>query len=305
MAYPSASGSVSHSGTSIPVKYALALLVEFYRATVFGAIATTEFEKYVSDSGDTVRIRTLPTINAKDYVKGQKLEYEDPEPGYVDLLINKGKYWAISENDVDLQQFDQDLATKWAEHASVALKVAVDYSVLSSVYSDAHASNKGTTAGAISGGFDLGASGDPHGLTTDNIVGWIVDCGTVLDEQNVPDEDRWFLLPSWACGLIKQSELKDASLAGDGTSMLRNGRIGMIDRFHIYRTNNLATATDTVQVTNTMFGHKSAIAFASQMKKVETVRNPDDFGVLVRMLQVFGHKTIKSEALGHGYVKKG
>ena len=41
----------------------------------------------------------------------------------------------------------------------------------------------------------------------------------------------------------------------------------------------------------------TAIAFASQMAKTETLRNPTDFGDLVRGLNVFGHKVVKPEAL--------
>ncbi len=51
----------------------------------------------------------------------------------------------------------------------------------------------------------------------------------------------------WVCGMIKKSELKDASLAGDGTSIVRNGRLGIIDRFTLYCSNNLANAAGVTQ----------------------------------------------------------
>jgi hypothetical protein len=44
-------------------------------------------------------------------------------------------------------------------------------------------------------------------------------------------------------------------------------------------------------------GHKSAVTFASQMTKMETVRNPNDFGDYVRGLNVFGYKTLLPQAL--------
>jgi hypothetical protein len=46
-----------------------------------------------------------------------------------------------------------------------------------------------------------------------------------------------------------------------------------------------------------MAGHKSAISFASQMTKMETVRNPSDFGDYVRGLNVFGYTVTKPESL--------
>ena len=46
-----------------------------------------------------------------------------------------------------------------------------------------------------------------------------------------------------------------------------------------------------------MAGHKSAITFASQITKVESLQNPNDFGTLVRGLNVYGYEVIKPEAL--------
>jgi hypothetical protein len=44
-------------------------------------------------------------------------------------------------------------------------------------------------------------------------------------------------------------------------------------------------------------GHKSAITFASQITKMETIRNPNDFGDYIRSLNVFGYKVVKPESL--------
>ena len=304
--YPTATSHPNDSGSYIPMLYATMLLVAFYQSTIFGAIATTEHEDQLQKFGDTLRIRTLPDIVSRDYVKGQNLQYETPEGGSIDLVIDKGKYWGIKINELDKKQIDVDYVRRWAEHASTTQKVGIDSDVLSNTYASSHASNKGNSAGLKSGNIALGASGTPLALTKANIIDYIVDAGVVLDEQDAPDEGRWFALPSWACGLLKKSDLKDASLTGDGTSVLRNGRLGMIDRFELYRTNNLATVTDGVDtVTNAMFGHKIAIAFASQMLNTETLPNPNDFGQILRSLQAYGYKVQKPEALGHFYIKNG
>ena len=42
--YPVAAGHPDLSGTYIPTLYAAKLLVEFYKATVFGAISNTDYE---------------------------------------------------------------------------------------------------------------------------------------------------------------------------------------------------------------------------------------------------------------------
>ena len=87
--------------------------------------------------------------------------------------------------------------------------------------------------------------------------------------------------------------------------MLRNGLIGSIDRFKIYSSNNLSFSVDGANnVCNTMAGHKSALTFASQLVENEVIPNPKDFGKLMRGLQVYGYKVVKSESLVHGYFYK-
>jgi len=201
---------------------------------------------------------------------------------------------------VDKFQSDINYVDDWTRDASEQLKITIDTQVLGDIYSDAATGNFGNTAGVISSGYVLGTSGSPATLDKTNILDYIVDMGSVLDEQNVPETDRWLVLPVWACGMIKQSDLKDASLAGDATSILRNGRIGMIDRFMIYRS-NLLNGTTNIDV---IAGHKSGLTFASQMLNSETLRAESTFGTLVRGLQVYGYSVIKPEAIVHGVITK-
>lgn len=202
--------------------------VKFYEATVLGEIANTEYEGEIANQGDNVIIRTTPSITIRDYSKGQALQVERPEPETVELTIDKGKYWNLVADDVDKFQSDYSYIDDWTRDASEQLKIVIDTQVLGTIYSDAATGNSGTTAGVISSGYNLGVSGTAFVLDKTNILDYIVNMGSVLDEQNVPESDRWLVLPVWACGFIKQSDLKDASLAGDATSIMRNGKIGMI-----------------------------------------------------------------------------
>ena len=255
----------------------------------------------IASQGDKVIIRTTPTITIRDYAKGGTLQTERPEPETKELTIDKGKYWQLVADDVDKFQSDYNYIDDWTRDASEQLKITIDSQVLGTIYADADASNSGNTAGAISSGYNLGSSGTPFTLDKTNILDYIINLGSVLDEQNVPESDRWVVLPVWACGMVKQSDLKDASLSGDNTSIMRNGRLGMIDRFMIYRSNLLDVSGG---VTNIIAGHKSGLTFASQMLNSETLRAESTFGTLVRGLQVYGYSVIKPEAIVHGVVNK-
>jgi hypothetical protein len=305
MPYPTAAGYPQLSGTYIPQLYAKQLLVYFYMATVFAAIANTNYEGEISKKGDKVNIRTLPEIVVNDYVKGAGLDYQQPDPGNVELDIDSGKYWAFAVNKVDVRQSDIDYVKQWAEHASKTLKINVDRDILSLLYTQAAASNQGALAGLKSKSINLGAVGAPLLMNPTNILNAIVDAGTILDEQSVPEQDRWIVLPPWLTGMIKKSDLRVAALTGDAVSPMRNGKIGMIDRFMIYASNQLPTGLDSqTPVTHVVFGQKEGLTFASQMVENELIPNPSDFGTLMRGLQVYGHKVTKPEAIGHLYVGK-
>ena len=301
-----APGYPQHSGTVVPnVIWSGKLLVKFYQATVLAAISNTDYEGEISEMGDKVTIRTTPTIIIRDYVKGQQLETENPEVETTDLDIDQGKYWNFKVEDVDKFQSDYDYMNDWTTDASEQLKIEIDRDVLGSVYTDVHASNQGATAGSISSSYNMGVSGTPVALDKTNVVEFIADMGSVLDEQDVPESDRGLVIPVWMGNLIKKSDLKNADSSGDDTSMSRNGRLGMIDRFTLYQSNLLTTVTDTVQVTNIIACQKHGISFASQLLENETIRSENFFGTKARGLQVYGFKTLKPEAVVWGYVYKG
>jgi hypothetical protein len=126
--------------------------------------------------------------------------------------------------------------------------------------------------------------------------------GQVLDEQNIPEVGRWVVMPAWAGRMIKQSELRQAYLSGDSVSMLRNGRLGMVDRFTIYISNLLPTnATDSTNFNSGEWpifaGHAHGLTFASQISKVETLRSELTFGQILRGLQVYGYQIVDGKAL--------
>jgi len=305
MVYPVSPGRPNYTGNFIPEIWSGKLIENFYDATVLAAISNTDYEGEIRSMGDTVNIRTQPNITIRDYVKGQNLVVENPDKPKLQLVIDKGEYFSVVEDDVDKVQTDVNLMDMWSKDASEQMKIKIDQRVLTDMLPDIGTLNRGATAGAQSGAFDLGTAGAPLTITKDgasstvSIVDLIVDMGTVLDEANCPESDRFLVIPARAAGLIKKSELKDASLTGDSTTPLRNGRLGMIDRFTLYVSHNLNV---TAGNTSVIAGHKMGFTFATQMTEMETLRAQSTFGNIVRGLQVYGYQVVKPEALSTAVV---
>ncbi len=313
--------SPAYAGIFIPEIWSGKLLEKFYAATVLAAIANTDYEGEIKNKGDTVHIRTRPTITIADYESNQDLAIQRPSSNLIDLSIDQAKYFNLALDDVMEVQSDIDLMSAWAEDASEQMKIAVDTDVLSylGTTSDIAAANRGNTAGAISGDIRLGTAAAPQFIAKESqsagtgadasndqsVLDFIVNCGQVLDEQNIPETGRWMTIPAWMASMIKKSDLKDASLSGDGTSILRNGRLGMIDRFTLYLSNLLPTLDSATDVTSVFFGTKAALTFASQFTKMETIRSERSFSNLLRGLQVYGFRVVNGVAIGRASVAKG
>ena len=306
MGYPVAPGRPNYSGNFIPEIWSGKLIENFYDATVLAAISNTDYEGEIKGQGDTVNIRTQPNITIRDYVKGQNLVVENPDKPKLQLVIDKGEYFACVEDDIDRVQSDIKLMDMWSKDASEQMKIKIDQRVLTDMLPDISSSNKGATAGAVSGAFNLGTTASPLSVSKDgsggtaSVLDLIVDLGTVLDEANCPEQGRFLVIPARMAGLIKKSELKDASLTGDGTSVVRNGRLGMIDRFTLYVSHNLKVTTSTKY--HVIAGTKMGLTFASQMTEMETLRSTTTFGDIIRGLQVYGYKVVKPEALAESVI---
>ena len=186
MTYPVAAGHPTYSGNFIPEIWSGKLLPKFYKASVFGDIANTDYEGEITKYGDKVHIRTVPDIIIRDYVAGQPLQNQRPNSDKVELLIDKGKYFSFVCDDVMRAQMDLAYMESWSNDASEQMKISIDSDILNAIYVDADAKNKGATAGVVSSSYNLGANAAPVVVTKSNVLDILVDCGSVLDEQNRP-----------------------------------------------------------------------------------------------------------------------
>lgn len=308
----------SYSGKFIPAVWSAKLNAKFYAASVFGEISNTDYQGEISGMGDKVYINTAPTLTVANYQAGATLSYQVPTPDMQELLIDKGKYAAFQIADVLEYQAKPNLMDMFAADAAEQMRIAIDSTVIYNSFSGGAAANKGATAGAKSAGFNMGTDAAPVALTAANVIQKVLELASILDEQNVPESDRFLVIDPATRALLFQSDLAKAYITGDTTSPVRNGKIGQVDRFSVFVSNQLpkaaaGTATawtsgdgSETSVTSTgavlkrkaiIAGHKSAITFASQFTKTETVRNPNDFGDFIRTLNVYGHKVIKPESL--------
>lgn len=172
------------------------------------------------------------------------------------------------------------------------------------------------------GGADLGAVAGPTSipLAPGGGAGSITSplevlnrMSRILDQKNVDTEDRWFVADPVFYELLMDENSKlinnDYAAGQDAGGVLRNGRVvsGLVRGFRVYKSNNCpylgtgpGTAASAGSETNygvVVAGHMSALATAQQISKTESYRDPDSFADIVRGMQLYGRKILRSEGL--------
>jgi len=310
----------SYSGGFIPQLWSQKLNAKFYANTMLAEVSNTDWEGEIANQGDTIRIRTTPSITINDYAgAGTTLTSEVPAPIFQDMQIDKAKYFDVQINDVLAHQADMDLMNMFTDDAAKQLKIKIEEDCFFNwfVTTGANALNKGASGGAISGAYNLGTDTAPVDQATPaNVLNTILMMSSALDEQNIPEDGRWLIISPRDRQLLMQTNIAQAYFTGDQSSTIRTGKIGMLDRFTVYVSNllpkgqaskalvsGLAATSSGATVANAkarrmmVAGTSHACSFASQINKVEELRNQTDFGDKVRGLAVYGRKVVKDEAL--------
>ena len=163
----------------------------------------------------------------------------------------------------------------------------------------------------------LGTANAPINVETDdNGINMMLTMARHLDDQNVPEENRWFVdQPKFYEKAFQAgNKIAEVQVTGDDSSPLRNGLAmrGSLAGFRCYKSTVLNSTGGTDQVTLTdasatlatdssehicLAGHMSSTATASHIAKTEVVRSTESFSDIVRGLHVFGRKVLRQEAL--------
>lgn len=339
--FPVAPGAPDYSTGSasqyIPAVYSALLVKKFYPKTCFAMISNTDYEGDIKDQGDTVYIRTRATIETFRYKKGMVLPVQNPESPYVTLVIDQGEGFSFALDKVDEFQSDINLMNTWADDASEQMRQVIDnnglitlaaagavaggqlastivgydgsgptmseYTAAKGAVVDGASTTKGTV---ISG---LGTSAVAISTaTSDALTDYLLFAARLLDENNVPEEGRFAVLPTWASEVLKKisgttSNFGQAYATGENTAQVISGKIPKVDRFEIKFSNNLPATTEATTSSSCLFGHKYATTFATQITESRIIDNPFSFGKMMQGLQVYGFNVIKPALLGVGFIK--
>ena len=298
--------SVSGQGNSffLPSIYSKKVLNFFRKSSVVEAITNTDYSGEITAYGDSVKIIKEPVISVSDYTRGSDTTATKLTDQETSLVVDSAKAFKFIVDDIETKMSHVNFKEVASSSAAYALKDSFDAAVIANMFSGLSASAPDHVLGADSAtalGANIydGAGSVDIGLTSEtDPLNLMARMARLLDEQNVPEEGRWFVAGPDFYEQLGQSSSKLLSVdfnAGQGS--IRNGLVssGKLRGFDMYKSNNIAATSNATG--KVLAGHMSSTATAQTIISTEVLRDPSSFGDIVRGLHVYGSKVLRPEAI--------
>lgn len=230
----------------------------------------------VATRGNTVHIINATTPTIVDYANaGRTITAEALADTEVQLLIDQEKAFSVNVDDVDRVQAAGEF-NAWTEAAGRALAEDAEEYVLAQMLTGS--SNANPTGVVIDTPAEAKAA--------------IRAIRKAMTEAKVPSANRFVVVNPDFADLLLQ-DLSDVSSAGSSTE-LRDGQILRLYGMDVLESPLLVPGEDRPSAIGY---HQDMVAFVNQIESLESLRNPTKFADIVRGLNVYGAKVIKSEAV--------
>ncbi len=291
---PAVAGQTNSSW--LPEVFSKKVQVAFRKSAVAEAICNTDYMGEIAQFGDTVNIIKEPQISVNSYTRDATLASTNLTDEELVLQVDQAKYFQFEVDDLEARFSHVNWQQIASDNAAYKLKDAFDSNVLSAAVTGATTNTYGTSAVPIDTG---------HGTSEVDPLNVLARLARQLDDNNVPEENRWVVASPAFYEELAQTSSKLMSVdynQGDGG--LRNGLVasGSLRGFKMYKSNNMPTVTGTGSYTGdalptVLAGHMSAMSCAQSLSTVETVRSTTSFRDIVRGLLVWGRKVLRPESL--------
>lgn len=239
------------------------------------------WEGEISQQGDTVKIITPADVTVST-LTSDNITYTSLAPKSQDLVIDQKKFFAFKIDDVAKVQSNMDIMEAHLVNAKKAIEEVQD-SYLLAMHTDVTESNT------------VGSESSPITLDKSTIYEHFVKLSLALKNSDAVHAGvrPWVVInPNIESYLLQSPEFIKAYNVADET--LRDGAIGRIAGMDVLVSTNLTDIDNKYYV---LAGTNNAITFASQLAKIESLRDKDSFSDLVRGLYLYGAKTVQPKAL--------
>jgi len=157
------------------------------------------------------------------------------------------------------------------------------------------------TGGAIGAGATYVIEANtPLTVAKATIFDYIVDLQTKLDEDEIPEDDRWVVLPPIISNLLVKSSQLQTAVDTAYEDVIKKGIVGYVAGFKVYK-NNQVSGNNTNGF-KCLAGHKSFITFAMAFTESGVEPFIGGFGQNFKGLNCYGAKVVDERRKAGAYL---
>lgn len=275
----------------IPQVWAARVLVNLKNALVFASpqVVNRDWEGEINDVGDTVRINMIGAVQVGDYARNADMDSpQELIDSQTSLTIDQSKYFNFQVDDADALQVRGNLMDQAMQEAAYAIRNTIDQHVATRMVAGVATTNQ-YNGGAV---VPVGAYG-----TDNRPYDMIVRLSVMLDEHNVPGDNRFVIVPPWFAGDLRLDDRFVSYGTPENRQTLLNGRIGQASGFEILSSNNIVRTGSSSEEYYIVAGHPMATTFAEQVTRVEGYRMERRFADGVKGLTLYGVRVLRPTVL--------
>ena len=284
-------------------------------------ITNNTYQGEFKHSGTEIQIPILPIITPYRMKPGDKMKYQIPKSTVESFFIGREMGWGL-HNEVEDELFARfDINSPILTEASAALNDKIEAEFGADILSKCASFNQGNTAGWLSKDTELGALGGSNGANCIKLlktgspsthqklaVDYFVEGLEAVSQYPGNSTADWKIVcHSPVAARLQTSELKQADMTGDATSVIRGsvrklGRLGDADIFVDNRILPVITE-GTATVYPVLFIDKSAISFVQEVVLRDMgMKDIDYWGTFNRTKVIYDWFALYPERFGVGYV---
>ncbi len=292
----------------IPQVWSKVILAALEKKLVYGSpmVVNDDYDGEIAGPGNTVHITQFGDPTISTYSVGGTISYQQINDYGQTMVIDQSKSFSFAIDDVDRRQAAGDMQAYLEGRAAYQMANVADQFI----------ANKytGVAAGNVLGTTGAPLTPQPYGGSTSHPADFYVQVleplKVILDQNNVPEDERYIVAPPWACSLISQTQafISVTDMQGQPSQTFQRGFMGEVSGFgSVLKSNNVpqpvaggaGTGVWAIQA-----GHPMAITYGEQITETEALRLQTTIADGVRGLHVYGSKLTRPDCIAVAYVQR-
>ncbi len=280
--------------SSIPELWASELQVALRKALRYANVCNRKYEGEIKRQGASVRITTVADVSIGNYSRNTDISLQTLTTTDQNLVIDQAKSYGFFWDRLDqTQTATKGIMQEAASRAAYNMANLIDQFVattLDSGVSTVSPDNQLPDATAVGTG---AGNDDPFKI--------LVYLAQTLEQNNVPEEGRWVVIPPWYAAELKIDPRRSSFGTPENVSMYGQGLMGIetVSGLEVWVSNNVPTtnAVSTTGQFSVIAGYRDAITFAEQLVEFAQKDNPYRFGSNMLGMNAYGAKCVRPYAL--------